>query len=66
MPTNDGHRIDYNLDNPDDLRQAVLNGLIWVGGSNVQRGIDYIQSGKAKLSDCKNVPDDIRSLLEGK
>ena len=68
MPTKKegGRALHYDISNPDDMKEAVLNGLIWIGGEYVQDGIDYIEAGNVKLADCKNMPDDIRSLLESK
>jgi len=65
MPKNDGTMLRYNLDEPEDLKTAVLNGLIWVGGSNTQRGIDYVEKYDLKEADLKNLPDDVREMLFG-
>jgi hypothetical protein len=53
----------YDLDDPADLVTMVQYGLIWKT-QYAQMGVDAVRSGKVALADCRNMPDNIRALLE--
>lgn len=57
--------VHFNVDKPEDLKRVTENGLIW-NTPYVQKGLDAITSGAVKLADCKNMPADIRQLVESK
>lgn len=58
------HGRHFDLADPADLKLLVENGVIWKT-KYVQLGLDALQSGAVKLSDCKNMPANIRDIVSG-
>jgi len=45
----------YDVEDPDDLIALVRSGAIWKTPF-IQQGIDLIESGRVKVTECRNLP----------
>jgi hypothetical protein len=60
---NPAHRfIHLNVDDPETLKRLTQHGVIW-NTPYVDRAVAAIRAGAIRLSDCQNVPLEIRQAL---